>query len=99
MYVEQQPLETAANYPRPPTPSLDIPDCMYDPSLGLVKVLDILNVSPNKPDEIKAALQSGPVAATVQADGFAFQFYSGGIISSNCGTIPNHDVLIVGFGK
>ena len=57
-------------------------------------------MTPNKPDELKAALVNGPVAAIIEADSFSFQMYSGGIITgTSCGTMPNHDVLIVGFGS
>ena len=98
-YVENAPLETEEDYPVPPKTSEAIVACAYDPSKGLVKVLSINDVTPNQPDQLKAALLKGPVAAIIEADEFSFQMYSGGIITgTNCGTMPDHDILIVGFG-
>ena len=40
----------------------------------------------------------GPVSVTIQANQPAFQGYTGGIITSNCGTQLDHGVLAVGYG-
>jgi C1A family cysteine protease len=55
-------------------------------------------VKPNDPTQLKAALVLGPVSVAIEADQFAFQAYSGGIITSKCGTKLNHAVLAVGYG-
>merc|ERR1712070_1137380 len=46
---------------------------------------------------LQSALQTGPVSVAVQADQSAFQRYSGGIVSSGCGTSLDHGVLAVGY--
>merc|ERR1719386_37102 len=49
--------------------------------------------------ELKKAVALGPVSIAVEADKSAFQFYSGGVLTSSaCGTKLDHGVLIVGYG-
>merc|ERR1711985_26118 len=47
---------------------------------------------------LKSAIQTGPVSVAIEADQMAFQMYSGGILSSGCGTSLDHGVLAVGYG-
>ena len=54
---------------------------------------------PKNPDQLKAALQSGPVGASLEAESFLFRHYQGGIIDwLTCGNSPGHAVLVVGYG-
>merc|ERR1711976_214283 len=46
---------------------------------------------------LQSALQSGPVSVAVEADQSAFQRYSGGVLSSGCGTSLDHGVLAAGL--
>lgn len=54
--------------------------------------------------DLKSALNSGPVSVAIEADQFAFQLYSGGILEDtggffgSCGTNLDHGVLAVGYG-
>jgi len=45
------------------------------------------------------AVAQQPVAVAIDGDDTVFQLYTGGIISSNCGTKLDHGVLLVGYGK
>ncbi|KAI3741656.1 hypothetical protein L1987_59330 [Smallanthus sonchifolius] len=50
----------------------------------------------------KALLQSvahQPVSVSIDASGYAFQFYSSGIFTGDCGTDLDHGVTAVGYGE
>jgi len=50
-------------------------------------------------DALKAAIESGPVSVTVEADRSVFQGYKSGILNSTaCGTSLNHAITAVGWG-
>jgi len=46
---------------------------------------------------LKSALNQGPVSIAIEADQYAFQGYTGGVISSGCGTQLDHGVTAVGY--
>merc|ERR1712019_13708 len=46
---------------------------------------------------LMSAINSRPVSVAVEADQSAFQRYSGGIVTSGCGTNLDHGVLAVGY--
>merc|ERR1711862_940793 len=46
---------------------------------------------------LQSALQTGPVSVAVEADQSSFQRYSGGVLSSGCGTSLDHGVLAAGL--
>jgi len=48
---------------------------------------------------LMSAIEQNPVSVAIEADQNAFQGYSGGIISSGCGTNLDHGVLAVGYGS
>lgn len=58
------------------------------------------DVTSKSPDQLKAALNKGPVSVAIEADKAVFQQYTGGIISGkDCGTSLDHGVLAVGYGS
>merc|ERR1712066_1112794 len=48
---------------------------------------------------LQSALQTGPVSVAIEADQSAFQYYSGGVITSGCGTSLDHGVTAVGYSS
>jgi len=47
---------------------------------------------------LETASVSGCVSVAIEADQFAFQYYSSGILTGTCGTNLDHGVLVVGYG-
>jgi C1A family cysteine protease len=95
-YAESHPLETEADYPYKASTGLFA--CKYDKKKGKVAVTSYVDVPKNSASQFKAALNKGPVAIAIQADQPAFMYYTGGIITSGCGTQLDHGVLAVGYG-
>merc|ERR1719158_2823900 len=46
---------------------------------------------------LKSAINVGPVSVAIEADQNAFQGYTGGVITSGCGTSLDHGVTAVGY--
>jgi len=65
---------------------------LYDPIKNYTDV--------TKKDEaaLEDAAVLGCVSVAIQANQFAFQYYSSGILTGNCGTDLDHGVLVVGYG-
>jgi len=56
-------------------------------------------VSPDSEgSQLRAALAKGPVSVAIEADQFAFQMYTSGVITHGCGKNLDHGVLAVGYG-
>ena len=47
---------------------------------------------------LEFAVAEGCVLVAIEADQFAFQFSSGGVLTCSCGISLHHDVLLVGYG-
>jgi cathepsin L len=47
---------------------------------------------------LMAAVDQGCVSVAVEADQFAFQYYSSGVLDGTCGTNLDHGVLVTGYG-
>jgi len=55
------------------------------------------DVAPNSEVALETAIAQQPVSVAVEADQSVFQFYSGGVMDSACGTQLDHGVLAVGY--
>lgn len=94
-YVEKYGLETEQDYPY----TAQDGTCKYDASKVAVKISGFKDVTPKDNDQLQAAVAQNPVSVAIEADQFAFQFYSGGVLTGSCGTNLDHGVLVVGYGN
>jgi xylem cysteine proteinase len=71
----------------------------YRKADGIVTVSTYVDVPREQPEQLKAALQVGPVSVAIEADRAPFHQYTGGVISGpECGVQLDHGVLAVGWG-
>ena len=97
-YTKTHPLETEGDYPYV-AKSGGLFGCKYNKSKGVVAAETYTDVKHDNSDQLKAALNKGPVSVAIEADQTVFHSYTGGIItSSKCGTSLDHGVLVVGYG-
>jgi len=97
-YAETTPLETEAEYPYSGWVG-QLEGCKYKSGDGVVGVTSFYDVTPNSPDQLKAALDKQPVSVAIQANTMVFQTYKSGVLTSEkCGTKLDHGVLAVGYG-
>jgi len=61
------------------------------------KIKSYSTVTPNNPTSLQAAATAAPVSVAVEANQAAWQLYTGGIVSHDCGTALDHGVLVVGY--
>jgi len=93
-YVQANPLETSANYPFEGHDTT----CVYSKPLGSGSITGYKVVPKNDADALKNALKTGPVSVLVASEAAAFNYYSGGVVTSGCGEDLDHAVLAVGYG-
>jgi len=72
--------------------------CASSGKTNVAKISKFVDVPEGSQAQLKAAVANQPVAVAVEADQFAWQFYSSGVLSSNCGKNLDHGVLAVGYG-
>ena len=94
-YVVENGIETEDAYPY--TGSDDT--CAAAAGKSSFKIGGFIDVPQNSSSQLKAAIALNPVSVAIEADGFWFQFYFGGVFSSSCGTNLDHGVLAVGYGS
>jgi C1A family cysteine protease len=63
-----------------------------------LKVTSYTDVKKDSDDALMSALAQQPVSVAIQANQPAFQFYSSGVLTGECGTNLDHGVLAVGYG-
>lgn len=94
-YVIENGIETEDVYPY--TGSDDT--CVASAGKSSFKIGGFVDVPQNSSAQLKAAIALNPVSVAIEADGFWFQFYFGGVFNSSCGTDLDHGVLAVGYGS
>lgn len=73
--------------------------CGYDASKVAANISSYVVVTPQSPDQLRAAIAHGPVSVAIQANKLVFQLYTSGVITSDkCGANLDHGVTAVGYG-
>ncbi|KAF7822900.1 senescence-specific cysteine protease SAG39-like [Senna tora] len=67
------------------------------PSVAQIKGYEV--VPANNEEALMKAVANQPVSVSIDAGGYAFQFYSSGVFTGECGTELDHGVTAVGYGK
>ncbi len=101
-YMMTNPQETEASYPYSSASyNFGITGtCKANLSLGVVKTASPTNyvkVGQTNADII-SAINLQPVSVAIDASTTTFQSYTGGVITSGCGTSIDHAVVAVGYG-
>jgi C1A family cysteine protease len=73
--------------------------CKYSATLALKANTGYQCVPGKSVPQMLAALAQQPVSIAVEADQDAWQLYSSGIVSKNCGDALDHAVLITGYSQ
>jgi xylem cysteine proteinase len=66
-------------------------------SAAVALIKNFTDVQANSSDALLQAIAQQPVSVGVEADQSIWQFYRGGVISRNCGTLLDHGALVVGY--
>lgn len=93
-YVAANGIETEADYAYRGSDN----KCAVNPLKTTFKIGGFVDVPQNVSSQLQAAIAINPVSIAIEADGFWFQFYLGGIFNASCGTNLDHGVLAVGYG-
>lgn len=65
---------------------------------SVLKIDSFVDVTPNSEIALQQAVVGRPIAIAIEADQTSFQFYSSGVLTSNCGTNLDHGTELVGYG-
>lgn len=68
------------------------------PAIHKGNLKGFVDVHPKDEKALMEAVAEGPVSVAIEADKTDFQFYSGGVLTGDCGTNLDHGVLVVGYG-
>jgi len=91
--VKEGGLCSEADYPYTAKNGMCDVNCpLYDP------IANYTNVKADSEASLEVASAAGCVSVAIQANQFAFQYYSSGVLTGTCGTDLDHGVLVVGYG-
>lgn len=93
--IENDGLTTEANYPYRGDDGVCDLNRASDPAATITGYADVPG---NSEWALHLAVANQPVSVAIDASGYSFQFYSGGVFSGSCGTNLNHGVTAVGYG-
>jgi len=62
------------------------------------KISGYSDVTADDETALETAAAVGCVSVAIEADQYAFQYYSSGVLTGTCGTSLDHGVLVVGYG-
>ncbi|CAK9135354.1 unnamed protein product [Ilex paraguariensis] len=71
----------------------------YRKNAKVVAIDGYEDVTPNSEKALKKAVANQPISIAIEAGGRAFQFYSSGVFTGECGTALDHGVVAVGYGS
>ncbi|KAH6808890.1 hypothetical protein C2S51_026673 [Perilla frutescens var. frutescens] len=72
--------------------------CSHEKYSPVVTIDGYERVPSNDEDALQRAVAHQPVAVAVDSNSNNFQLYAGGVLVEGCGTNPDHQVTIVGYG-
>jgi len=72
--------------------------CMNPLPASVASISSFTDVAENNELALETAIVSQPISVAVEADQAAWQAYTGGVVTANCGTALDHGVLAVGYG-
>ncbi|KAA8515140.1 hypothetical protein F0562_018319 [Nyssa sinensis] len=93
--IDNKGLTTEANYPYK---GVDATCNTKKESSPAAKITGYEDVPANSESALLKAVASQPVSVAIDASGSAFQFYSSGVFTGDCGTQLDHGVTAVGYG-
>ncbi|KAJ7948418.1 Senescence-specific cysteine protease [Quillaja saponaria] len=67
-------------------------------SSSAAKIKSYEKVPVNSETALLKAVANQPISVSIDAEGSAFQFYSSGVFTGECGTMLDHGVTAVGYG-
>jgi len=93
-YYAKNGIEPEADYPSYPHA---ITTCQYDSSKAIYVNTGLSSIQANSVLALKTAIVAQPVSIFIEADQDIIQFYTSGVISTNCGAELNHGGVAVGY--
>ncbi|CAN0890150.1 Senescence-specific cysteine protease SAG39 [Linum grandiflorum] len=94
-YVKSKGLTTESNYPYT---AADGTCNAVKTNPSSAKINGFEDVPANDEKSLLKAAANQPISVAIDASGSAFQFYSSGVFTGDCGTNLDHGVAVVGYG-